>query len=445
MEAKLEMLRRTVDTAEPAKSGPGGDSGRWRGGSAAKPLTKGYVKGVLDTKPRARSGSQQRASPNGLSAAEETAREAGGAGGGSGRATPTQPAPQGRVGELTMAQSGASAAAASSSSRAAVNLQAHMQQQSNDGLEVEAFLASLKLDRYVSLFMEQGFDCMDVVQEMQESHMKDIGMAPGHILKLRKKIAELAPPSAAPPPPAPHPPAQDLDTTRPAAVRQVSFGRTEEVPLKSGASAGTGGGSNLLDGGFNEDESAASFQEALRAWREGRGTSGPTAAGTSAGNTGPASSPKATPGAFWSSLGDCEMDLVRCSTPLKPPAEPSAGSAQAETEAQQGPSGGEEKLCCYQCYKQFFAKYAVERECALPDTGGNKVKKLCSEACAERWAAAAEAKAEANRKRQEQLEKMQEMQRAVQADQHLGSEDPGTDLGPQNLLPPEAPVAQAVA
>lgn len=34
---------------------------------------------------------------------------------------------------------------------------------------------------------------MDVVKEMEEAHMKEIGMAAGHILKLRKRLAEMKP------------------------------------------------------------------------------------------------------------------------------------------------------------------------------------------------------------------------------------------------------------
>lgn len=448
MEAKLEMLRRTMDVAaaESGKGGSGGDSGsRWRSGSTAKPLNKGYVKGVLETKPK-RTGSQQRAPSNGRS--EDPAREGGGSAVGSGRTTPRQqPAQQGKVGEilgpLQVHQDRSPPATVSASSRAAANLQAAMQQQSGDGIEVEAFLASLKLDRYVSLFMEHGFDCMDVVQDMQESHMKDIGMAPGHILKLRKKLGEMAP--AAPPPPAPSAPEKGAEASKAATSRQVSFGGTEEVRVKAAEGTGTGTSGALMDGGFNEEESAASFQEALRAWREGRPASGgPAAARAAAGGGGPASAPKAAPGSFWQGMGDSEMDLVRCSTPVKPPTD----AALAEAEVQRAPDAGEEKLCCYQCFKQFYAKYAVERESDLPDTGGNKVKKLCSEACAERWVAAMEAKAEALRKRHEKLEKMQEMHRALEAERLSTPPSAAAPLdgaAERTLIPPEASMAQVVA
>merc|ERR1740117_566543 len=88
-------------------------------------------------------------------------------------------------------------------SPAAANTQAAQGPQSKEGLEVNAFLAGLGLDRYVSIFMDNGFDCMEVVELMEESHMREMGMATGHALKLRKKLEELNPPPAPAPAPAP--------------------------------------------------------------------------------------------------------------------------------------------------------------------------------------------------------------------------------------------------
>jgi len=75
-------------------------------------------------------------------------------------------------------------------------------------------------------------------------------------------------------------------------------------------------------------------------------------------------------------------------------------------------SSGEEKRCCYQCYKQFYAKFAVERDNPLLD-GGKKM--LCSEACADRWSAAAAIKAEQFRKRQEKVEKIEVVKADLEA------------------------------
>merc|ERR1719158_1431196 len=76
------------------------------------------------------------------------------------------------------------------SSRAGQNLAAAIAQHGNDEIEVKTFLSGLGLDRYMGIFLDNGFDCMDVVEEMEESHMKELGMAAGHIIKLSKKLNE---------------------------------------------------------------------------------------------------------------------------------------------------------------------------------------------------------------------------------------------------------------
>lgn len=226
--------------------------------------------------------------------------------------------------------------------------------------------------------------------------MKDIGMAAGHILKLRKHLNELNPP---PQPPAA--PASPGNSTQ----RRVSFGQTEQAPIaaapqKKASSSSGGYPSSLSQGGFDEEESAASFQEALRAWREGGASNTAVAA-------------EAPKGAFWASLGGTEVDLERASTPLKVPSElASAETISMETQ-HHDPAPGDEKLCCYQCFKQFYASYAVERTSHLPETHGGGTKRLCSEDCASKWMTAMEAKAETFQKRQEQLQQMKEMQRAL--------------------------------
>lgn len=178
--------------------------------------------------------------------------------------------------------------------------------------------------------------------------MRDIGMAAGHVLKLRKRIAELNPAPA----PAPAPAAAQSGALSSSAKR-VSFGGTEQARSPSG---GTGiGGGSLLNGDFDEEEQTRGFQDAVRAWREGRdGDEGQPVNSADA----LATAPKLAPGSFWSSVGGGEVDLERCSTPLFAPA--------ATTETQHDPAPSEDKLCCYQCYKQFFAKHAVEKRSPLP-------------------------------------------------------------------------------
>merc|ERR1711966_271179 len=101
---------------------------------------------------------------------------------------------------------------------------------------------------------------------------------------------------------------------------------------------------SLLEGNFDEDESKASFQDAVRAWREGGGSAGSAPVETGAMGT----APKPNVSSFWSKLGDDEVNLERCSTPQK--AGTSTSALQAE--APHDPAPSEKKLCCYQCYKQ---------------------------------------------------------------------------------------------
>mmetsp|Transcript_53333 Transcript_53333/g.106065 ORF Transcript_53333/g.106065 Transcript_53333/m.106065 type:complete len:389 (-) Transcript_53333:304-1470(-) len=358
MEAKLEILRRTVDPTEPTKTR---EAGRWRSGAQSKPLTKGYVRSVLEAPPRTsgkpRSGTQPKASSIGRAIEADT------------------------------------------------------------GPLVQAFLAGLNLDRYVSIFMENGFDCMEVVQEMQENHMKDIGMAAGHILKLRKRLAELSPQ------PSEGKLASSMEVQRrhcPVSTgteRRVSFGGSESKEASKAATSLPGGGTLLNGGAFDEAESAASFQEALRAWREGctddsvREPAG-RVEGRGAANVSLHDSGRISPGSFWSNLGTGEMDLSHVTTPV-PTAKPSTAQP-AQAEVQRSPVAGEEKVCCYQCFKQLYAKYAILRDYEAPDLGGKMVaRRLCSESCAERLDQANQVKAEAQKKRQETLEKLQQMEQGL--------------------------------
>ncbi|CAE8664014.1 unnamed protein product, partial [Polarella glacialis] len=118
-----------------------------------------------------------------------------------------------------------------------------------------------------------------------------------------------------------------------------------------------------------------------------------------------------------------------CATPLLP----TALSSVAETQGNPCPS--EDKLCCYQCYKQFYAQFAVERESPLSPSSGGGRRRLCSEACGGKYVAAMETKAEAIQKRQEKLQQMKELQRALEAEQDaVGGE--ATQEGEEPKVPP---------
>lgn len=375
MEAKLELLRRTMDEA--SQNAPKSqDGGRWKSGSSSKPLTKGYVKSVMEApRPKPRGPGQRTPTTGGRTPLESTPRKE------------ASQAQQPGFAELVAMPLPENAGATSG---AANNLQAALREQNKDVMEVEAFLGSLKLDRYVNVFMEHGFDCMEVVQEMQESHMQELGMASGHVLKLRKRLNEMNPAPAPPPPPA-----EDNSSSR-----RVSFGAREEAPIPAAPKKGFVSNS-LSEGTFSEEDSAASFQEALKAWRTGGAEPEKPAEKTS---------PKSAGGSFWSSLGGSEVNLERASTPLKPPSE------LQSTETQFAPAPGDDKLCCYVCYKQFYAQYAVERSSELPEANGGGTKRLCSQECADKWTTAMETKLEAFQQRQEKLQKMKEVQKALEAE-----------------------------
>lgn len=408
MEAKLDVLRKTMDAAaETAKANAEG--GRWRSGSSSKPI-RGYVKQVLEapakTKSRDKTQKLAAAQPTRAAASVDCAPASGTVGDFLAAGNQTQkPLSSAEVSPVKHGAAGGGAA---------TNLQAAMNQQNEDAQEVESFLAGLKLDRYVSLFMDNGFESMDVVMEMQESHMREIGMAVGHIVKLRKKLTELRPAS-----PAAKPVGPSSSTTGSSLQKKVSFGATEareivQTPAKSSTATAS---TDLKAGEFDEAESAASFQEALRAWRGG-GKPDVVA------ETLPATPTK--PGSFWSTVGGDEVDLQRCSTPLNPP---TAGTT-TDTETQQDLVPSEEKLCCYNCYKQFYKQFAVGRADPLSETGTprsamgassrSSKRLLCSEACADRWVASMEEKAKAQRKRQEKLESLREAQRAFELQQAGG-------------------------
>eukprot|EP00927_Polykrikos_kofoidii_P010356 TRINITY_DN14372_c0_g1_i1.p1 TRINITY_DN14372_c0_g1~~TRINITY_DN14372_c0_g1_i1.p1 ORF type:complete len:487 (-),score=91.04 TRINITY_DN14372_c0_g1_i1:140-1411(-) len=403
----------------------GTETGRWKSGSAQKPITRGYVKEVLQAPTRIKKSTGGQRRP-----ASETTT-VGGA---------NVEAEKCAVGDLL--STGGASLSDCPPTRAAANLQAALQQQSRESTDVEVFLAELKLDRYVGLFVEHGFDCMEVVQEMEESHMREIGMATGHILKLRKHLSELngtaAPSGSAP---APKLCAGGAGVDASATSRRVSFGSTETREAKPTASSSGTTSEGLASGTFNEEESAASFQEALRAWRTGSRSEtsdspgGSQAVKPSSSSVGE-SSQKASSFSFWSSVGDSEMDLERARTPLNEvPTElclTGTQVARVPEEQDRAAALGEEKLSCYHCYKQFYARHAVERQSPLPD---GAVRRLCSEACAEKWKAAMELKLEASRKRQEAVERMKDMQRAAEVE--------GLATGPNGAGSPGVVASQA--
>merc|ERR1712176_847887 len=125
--------------------------------------------------------------------------------------------------------------------------------------------------------------------------MRDIGMAPGHIIKLKKHIAEI---KSVPTAPVPSNGPESGVTNAPVARSATS-----------GAACGESG--SLLDGpAFDEAAAAASFQEAVRAWREGGATKEVAevqrSAGTRTVTQVPAQGTPKAGNSFWSKVGGDE-------------------------------------------------------------------------------------------------------------------------------------------
>merc|ERR550532_2641494 len=56
------------------------------------------------------------------------------------------------------------------------------------GNEVAEFLLRSGLQQYTEVLLQSGFDEMGTLLEIHEEDMKDMGILPGHIIKLRKRL-----------------------------------------------------------------------------------------------------------------------------------------------------------------------------------------------------------------------------------------------------------------
>lgn len=57
---------------------------------------------------------------------------------------------------------------------------------------VGAFLKEIGLFQYTEPLLRSGFDDMETLLEIEDGHMKDLGIPPGHVLKLKKRLREFA-------------------------------------------------------------------------------------------------------------------------------------------------------------------------------------------------------------------------------------------------------------
>jgi len=61
---------------------------------------------------------------------------------------------------------------------------------------VTSFLREAGLSQYAELLISNGFDDLETLLDIEDEHMKDMGIPPGHILKPKKKLRDVAGASA---------------------------------------------------------------------------------------------------------------------------------------------------------------------------------------------------------------------------------------------------------
>lgn len=274
------------------------------------------------------------------------------------------------------------------------NLTAALNGQSEKLKEVEVFLSAASLERYFKMFEEHGFDCMETVKCMTEEHLKGMGIPVGHCLKLQKRIQELN--------------AAELEPLSP--PRQSNQRKSKvHFPEESAVSGATG---SLLDGTFDEAESANSFKDAVAAWRDG-------------GKTAPATTQKK---AFsWGTLGSSDVELPGAKTA---PAASCGTDTTPKSGVPQRAAQIEERHCCYVCYKQFVHAGLREHD---PILKGEKV--LCGEPCKEAFLKEIKEKQAKYEEREMLQRKLLEAEAAEAAEARVPAED--QEKGPEAEEPAE--------
>ncbi|CAK0825731.1 unnamed protein product [Prorocentrum cordatum] len=135
---------------------------------------------------------------------------------------------------------------------------------SPEAAEVEAFLASSGLDRYLGPFLEHGFDCMDVVRDMEESHMRDVG-APS------TRTGAGRPPTACPPLAAAAAAAQAPPSRGAGAADEAAAAGAAGAPPPEGAGPGAEGEAAAAQAGPGEGAAAERERAAAGAPPAGAG------------------------------------------------------------------------------------------------------------------------------------------------------------------------------
>jgi len=76
-----------------------------------------------------------------------------------------------------------------------------VQQRGMDRHPVVTFLWEIGLSQYAAALLQDGFDDMDTLLEIEEEHLKAVGFLPGHILKFKRHLKALQTREASPPRP----------------------------------------------------------------------------------------------------------------------------------------------------------------------------------------------------------------------------------------------------
>lgn len=63
--------------------------------------------------------------------------------------------------------------------------------QRRDTSQIEEFLKSIKMESYTQKFLENGFEELDLLLEVQNDHLQEMQIPIGHQIRLMKKIEEM--------------------------------------------------------------------------------------------------------------------------------------------------------------------------------------------------------------------------------------------------------------
>ena len=134
-------------------------------------------------------------------------------------------------------------------------------QESNN--QVLEFLNSCGMQKYHSLFIENGIDDMEIVMELNEEHLSNLGVPLGHRLKILKRVRETNKE-----PKEPKQPPKELPK-EPTKESTTEMGSEHYEPLPApSATTETGVGVSVSESEFNDGENYQMFREALDNFRK---------------------------------------------------------------------------------------------------------------------------------------------------------------------------------